>query len=946
MTSYQAPTLAQVSEALRRIPTSQLRRAFYEGLKNPLWLEPLRAAGAFRDPPSRVTMDDGSSGDPYWPEIEYVVNVAEDVPASAIDVLVDLKDTDNAWVRRALFAVGAVVPAREAARLKPVLKEWISTGFGWRSDPREMVAFAINLLEGGERKTGEWVANALFRPGSREGSREPELVLEEYWYEGGLPRVVSALGPTGLPLVLGWLIEYERATGKLDGWFYRPRVGDRHDRHHDVGHALIDAVRDLSIQAIVSDPAGTIDLLLRTERFLTRRLAMYAAMTALVEAPVGSAGELVESAVRLLCDRLSADERCRIEFGELAREVARHDPSALTPLTDFISEGPTQDADELRQRLRRDGDETDADLDARVAAYIEHWQHKWLATVGADALPESLVTLLIALDARLGEIDDPLRPPFLITSWTGPNSALTLDEMSAMSGQELVTHLESWHDDGDGWGPEPSHEGQAREVTTLVASSPLFFAGVGSLVFRLRPTYLRAIMQGWSAAFNANLGLDWTQVAETIADVLAHGDELDFPREGGDMDDDEDFNWAKRAAVALSVELVKRADRAVPPAIVERLAELLVAEAGDIAAWTAYAADERDSGTDPLTLSLNERWPVLLRALAILVGYGPAVPWSDAARRALLTELERPDPRGAAHAVVGENLARMLNADKTWTEERVVAWFGGMPDITTGQQIALSTAIAIHQYHRTLYRLLTPSMLAALALPGPIAEGWQHHGSSPVAQIGEWAVKAMIFGDVDSNDPVVTEFFSSVEPAERGAALGHVAWEFMHASEVAEDIRGRFADVWDARFAHVEELNSDAEELSEFYWVVRSGKFDAKWWLPRLKRALELGPELASHRYMIGSDLAQAAAFDPRAAFDIVRLLVDTMHTEGIGVLDLSRNALPIVLARAIDSEDAQLKSEATIFMNELGERGQRDLARQVDAVRNGAITEEDLDRD
>lgn len=947
MSGFKTPTTEQVKEALRRIPTPPLRRAFYEGLRNPLWLEPLKKEGVFRTPPPRVTMDDGSTGDPYWPEIEYVVRVAGEAPETAVDILLDLKESDNAWVRRALFAIGAIVPASEAARLKPVLKAWLGSGFGWRTDPREMVSFAVNLIAGGERKTGEWVANALFRPGVREDSRKPDLVLEEYWYEAGLPQVVEALGTAGLPMVLAWLVEYETAAGQLDGWsFSRPSIRERRDMHRDVEDALIDAVRDLAIAAVKTNPHDTVERLLGAGMMLARRIAMYAVTVALADEGKGDVASpaLVAAATRLLFDKLSNDERCRVEFGELAREAARHEPSALEPLVDFIAAGSASGASELRERLRRDDDQSEADTEARVAEFTERWEHSWLASVGASALPAVLVARLAELDERLGVIEDPLRPPFMITTWSGPNSPLTQDEMAVMSSEELIAHLETWHDHGDGWGPEPSHEGQARELTSLITANPAVIAGAGGLVTRLRPTYLRAILNAWAAAYKANLELDWDLVEETVRDVLGHDDELDFPREGGNMDDDPDFAWAKQAAVSLLDALVTKSEPPrVPSEKLARFADLLINLASNEAAWTAYAMENRESGMDPLTLSLNWQWPIRLRGLAQLVGYGPRSPWSEPARAALLAELERPDVRGASRAVIGENLGRLLNADEAWTESHIATWFGETDHIDAGQQIALSTALAIHHYHRVLFKLLTPSMLAAIALSEPIADGWHHHNSTPIQRIGEWAVKALVYGHSDWDDPVVTRFFTRADAADRGAALGHVAWEFMHASTVDDTIRDRFASIWDRRISHVESNPSDSAELREFYWIVRSGKFGAEWWLPRLRRALELDPDLTTQRYMIGKDIASAADVDPHAALEVTKLLLGTREAFGIGFHDLSRNALPIVIARAIGSGDGALVDEATVFMNDLGEAGYRDLANQVQAVLDGSITQDDV---
>lgn len=59
MTEFKKPTPEQVQQTLRKIPTLQLRRVFYSGNKNPLWVRPLLDAGAFINPPEPTVDDKG-----------------------------------------------------------------------------------------------------------------------------------------------------------------------------------------------------------------------------------------------------------------------------------------------------------------------------------------------------------------------------------------------------------------------------------------------------------------------------------------------------------------------------------------------------------------------------------------------------------------------------------------------------------------------------------------------------------------------------------------------------------------------------------------------------------------------------------------------------------------------------------------------------------------------
>jgi hypothetical protein len=233
-------------------------------------------------------------------------------------------------------------------------------------------------------------------------------------------------------------------------------------------------------------------------------------------------------------------------------------------------------------------------------------------------------------------------------------------------------------------------------------------------------------------------------------------------------------------------------------------------------------------------------------------------------------------------------------------------------------------------------------MVAAIQSTEPLVAGWQGQ-SDPLQRIGEWVVSAIIFGHKTLEDPVAEAFFAAAEPKVRGAAMGRTAWSFMHAQSVDDRIRDRFADLWDLRVEHVRAHPEDKQELNEFHWFVRSDKFEASWWLPRLKEAAALDPELAGERFMIGKQIANAADVDPRGALEAIKVLLTNPGEAGIPAWDLTRNAVPMVIARAISSADEQLVQDAVRFMNELGENGNTGLEKEVQEVLNGQITQDDV---
>ena len=129
---------------------------------------------------------------------------------------------------------------------------------------------------------------------------------------------------------------------------------------------------------------------------------------------------------------------------------------------------------------------------------------------------------------------------------------------------------------------------------------------------------------------------------------------------------------------------------------------------------------------------------------------------------------------------------------------------------------------------------------------------------------------------------------------------------------------------------------ADKAELKDFYWFVRCGKFSADWWLPHLRRAVELDPELDTHG-MIGEQLAEAASVVPADALAALTGLLNREDTASRDNWDLRRKALATVIAAAMESGDQQLGRDATDLMNAMGARGETDLDRRVTELRKSS---------
>jgi hypothetical protein len=942
MPEFAVPTPEQVRDVVRLIPTPQLRRVFFSELINPHWVRALNVAHQFDSPPEPSRDEQGNVRELHWPEIDYLIRMAPLVPQDVVDVALKLQGSENSWVRRGVIEIASVVPTEVAARLKPLLLSWGPDHFGWRTDAGDLATIARRFLSNGPHKLGVQFANMLFRPripADGDGARsKPSISLDDYSYEQELPGVADALGDEALLHMLPWLEAYQEITGAVhDGldysWVRRPTIAN-HFGSHEVEDALIDSVRDAAVRAFKANPAATVTALDRNGYAVSRKILLFAAAEALRQLVADDADpEGIQAAiVPVLSSSDFADPHFRIEYAELVRRLPRSTPGLGERLVAFVEAGPYGSMAKLKERLRQD-DESEADLEARSQRYAYNWRHRLLAAIGAANLPDALATELAAIELAEGVIEDPLQSDMVTSSWSGPSSPNEQAALSALDPKALVEQLATWHPDRDSW-RGPSHEGQARELTALIAESPGAIYEQPDLDRRLRPTYLRSILRGWEDASKAGMLLEWDQVLDLTEAILRHSDASRFEREGDSFDDDPDFIGAKFAALALLEEIAKRRD-GDPLRVgrfIVRISELVLIALEDPRLRSDYLDGGRGSD-DPLTTSINRRWPIALRALVHLATWDELGGLGSAVLQALDQQLSLEDPFGAAAAVVGESLSSLSVWNRTWLDERTTALFGSEDGLTDSQQIALTTALATQFVHSTLLEILRPSLRRAIDLGDTIRIGWRGL-RAPQQLIGEWIITVLIRGQIGFKDPLLIDFFAKSSPPARGEALGHIAWEFTRAEVVPDTIRDRFAELWDLRAEHVSESKEDAVELADFYWLVRGDTFPAEWWLPRFKAVVGLFPTIQT-RGMVGEKLADAAAAYPREVIELLIALVERpTETAGMENYDLLERAVPEAVAFALEQDDAILAAKTAAFMDRLGESGYIELEKRVNVIR------------
>ena len=126
MKSWPKPTDDLVQTALKSVRTVSDRMYFFLRLKNPHWIEPLAERGFFDHPPKVKDLPDGYIQYPFWPEFQYLKNVAQEAPEQVIEVILKIPATENSRFYEDVIDIALKVDSWHSAKLKARILEYAS----------------------------------------------------------------------------------------------------------------------------------------------------------------------------------------------------------------------------------------------------------------------------------------------------------------------------------------------------------------------------------------------------------------------------------------------------------------------------------------------------------------------------------------------------------------------------------------------------------------------------------------------------------------------------------------------------------------------------------------------------------------------------------------------------------------------------------------------------
>ncbi len=968
---------------MRKYPANYVY--FFDNLRSPMWIEPLRKHGFFKDPPETIREEDPEQARvmisfPPWPESRYLARVAGIAPDCVLKAMLDLNCTDNASIHTDLAEAACAMPASRAATWARREAKWITKqDYLYQLLPDRLGKLLAHLVEGGETQAALTLARSILatKPPAVTVADDPDdwpdmrvrplPRCEKYDYgevlENHIPHLVAAAGDGALIMLCDvldsalkhvsvyWQKRHRAFSKAFDGGgashilpepeemsnlkddsseSWRRHIHADSGFSRDAENLLVTAIRDAATQLIEGKKLSVQEVVEILEKYswqVFHRISLHILRS------------YPDSAEELIVERLT--DATRFGYGYLPDEYD-------LLLRDFFPQAPAEAQRDIlafiEQRVSienlkeqyggSDGFQTEEDIQEQV----HRWKIDRLHTIHSSLSPcwQLRYEELAALEGLEGyEPPDPAHVRGFET--TTPGSPKSREELAQMTVGEIVAFLRTWN--SPSWEERPIILGQ--NLSDTVAASPQGFAESATAFKWLDATYVHALILGLWEAVKEERVFDWEPVLELCEWVVAQSYEIPG-RDPKELDRHKDPHWGwsfKAVADLLRIGLAKD-DATIPFTFRSCVWEIVAILAEDPELTPEHEAKYHSSPADG---SLNTTRGVAIRAVieyALWVRRNleeePASVWRSFEQvPEVQTVLEQHldpshDPAFAVRAVYGQYIFALDYLDRAWTSAHVTRILPHDEPSKDYWRAAWDSFIKFAKPNADLFHRLEGEYRHAIAQLGTITDKKDLEARS-VECLAEELVLFFWYGELELEDPngLLSLFYKEAPCSLRTHATETVGKMLQNSeNDVPVEVIERLQCLWASRLRATREADEQSlygDELAAFGWWFASGRFEENWALDRLIESIELGGNIDENSSVV-ERLARLAPHLPDQVARTLYLIVESAdYLRVYSYADDATKVLGTLLASG--NEEAIEQARRTIDrLLSLGHRDFREL--------------------
>jgi DNA-binding MarR family transcriptional regulator len=533
----------------------------------------------------------------------------------------------------------------------------------------------------------------------------------------------------------------------------------------------------------------------------------------------------------------------------------------------------------------------------------------------ANYLPEDLLSFLSDKEAKLPE-------PFpYITSWSGPETPISQNDLGAMRIDEQINYFNEWKSNSNDHF-SPSSLGLARTLAEVVREKTKDYSDAAHAFMNrsLKPVFIYQYFFGLEQGFRKGGEINWSNILSLCEDLFERRKigQLVEPQK----EDRHSVGWDdpfKSMASLLSIGLVD-ADRCPDKKLKKRIWDVLKI-------WCEYPDPTPEhekswlSDHDPYSLAINCTRGEGFIGLFHYILWLNRSPEGEKGPKEIPIEvkelLERHlveihDPSRAIRSVYGLFFHVIYLYDQNWGESLIKRIF---PESNIEMRYAAWRMYMSQTMYPQVYTAMKPicrlfvdeftnNKVPKLKYLNKMEDTFASH-----------LMLAYAHGIDSDHDNLLGRFFESSPGNVRGLAISFAGRSFINGTVM----RGKSPNLeilkkfWEKRL----DATSDIEELRNFGWWAKTNYFDNEWLLKMLQKTITKTNGIIEGEFKVLEVFDQLASLDPKAVSESLHLMMKNRENLGRTVF-VYKDKIRNIVSKLMSANDEHVSKIARAMINNI----------------------------